>query len=311
MSETNKLEQEELGFKAGTLWEKVTTRTQHALKCGALQSIPTEYEFVEQERFRFLTRILTQLQRRDEAIQEQHRKERELGQQLNPFLPYDEDLFVRNLSPTHLCLLNKYNVVEHHLLMITRAFEEQETWLSVQDFEAMWLCLQEIEGLAFFNGGTDAGASQRHKHLQLVPFPLVPDGSSLWIETILEWADFDGIIGTIPQFPFTHAIARFEPLGSASPQQAAQETFQLYQSLLKAVGLSVEGERQTGAYNLLATREGMMVVPRSRESYESISVNSLGFAGALLVRTQEQLELLKEIGPIGLLEAVARSPSKS
>ena len=29
--------------------------------------------------------------------------------------------------------------------------------------------LAEVEGLAFFNGGTVAGASQPHKHLQVVP----------------------------------------------------------------------------------------------------------------------------------------------
>ena len=34
----------------------------------------------------------------------------------NPFLPYEEDLYVCDLSPTHVCLLNKFNVVDHHFL---------------------------------------------------------------------------------------------------------------------------------------------------------------------------------------------------
>jgi ATP adenylyltransferase len=309
MFEEHHSEEGALNLKSGTLWEKVKTQTQHAHRCGALQSLPTEYEFIEQEGFRFLTRILTQLQRKDEAKQEQEEKSRDSGQEFNPFLPYDENLLVTDLSETHLCLLNKYNVVEHHLLMVTRAFEEQEAWLNGQDFEAMWLCLREIEGLVFYNGGAAAGASQRHKHLQLVPFPLSPDGSSILVETMFDLARFDGRIGRIAQFPFVHAIARFDPRWQTHPQQAAQETLQLYQSLLQAVGLPVEGERQTGAYNLLATREGMMVILRSRDSYESISVNSLGFAGALLVRTRAQMQLLKDIGPIALLERVARSHS--
>ncbi|MCG8361947.1 MAG: phosphorylase, partial [Pseudanabaenales cyanobacterium] len=59
------------------------------------------------------------------------------------------------------------------------------------------------------------------------------------------------------------------------------------------------------AYNLIATRQWMLVVPRSQESYQEISVNSLGFAGSLLVRNIEQMQLLKDIGPMNLLKSVA------
>ena len=40
------------------------------------------------------------------------------------------------------------------------------------DFDALARGLAAIDGLAFYNGGTVAGASQPHKHLQLVPVPL-------------------------------------------------------------------------------------------------------------------------------------------
>jgi sulfate adenylyltransferase (ADP) / ATP adenylyltransferase len=49
----------------------------------------------------------------------------------------------------------------------------------------------------------------------------------------------------------------------------------------------------------------MMVVPRQQERYQSISVNALGFAGAFLVRNLEELEILKTIEPIALLQSVA------
>ncbi|MGE5894106.1 MAG: hypothetical protein ACM34I_08640 [bacterium] len=49
----------------------------------------------------------------------------------------------------------------------------------------------------------------------------------------------------------------------------------------------------------------MLLVPRSRESFDSISINSLGFAGALLVRTRVQLEILKKHGPMNALTSVA------
>ena len=58
---------------------------------------------------------------------------------------------------------------------------------------------------------------------------------------------------------------------------------------------------QTGPYNLLMTREWMLVVPRSREFYHSISVNALGFAGAMLVKGEKQMRALKERGPMHVL----------
>jgi ATP adenylyltransferase len=49
-------------------------------------------------------------------------------------------------------------------------------------------------------------------------------------------------------------------------------------------------------------------VPRSREFFDSISINSLGFAGALLVRNEEQLRRLREAGPFAALRETALPP---
>jgi ATP adenylyltransferase len=49
----------------------------------------------------------------------------------------------------------------------------------------------------------------------------------------------------------------------------------------------------------------MLLVPRSREFFNSISINSLGFAGALLVRNGEQMDILKKLGPMTALKSVA------
>ncbi|MEA5514630.1 phosphorylase [Nodularia sp. UHCC 0506] len=287
-------------LKPGTLWKSIKEQTQYALKCGALLSIPTDFEFVEQNGIKFLVRILANLTRKDTAKQQQKNK-------TNPFLPYEKDLFVADISQTHVCLLNKFNVVDYHLLIITRAFEEQEKLLTLEDFVAMWVCLAEVEGLAFYNSGKLAGASQPHKHLQLVPLPLTPSGEQMPIEPLLKLAQFtDSVTTTIPGLPFVHALAKLDPIWSNSPLKAAAATLELYQSLLSAVGLeAVEDNRQSGDYNLLATREWMMIVPRSHEHFDSISVNSLGFAGALLVRNQEQMQVIKDQGPMTILKNVA------
>ncbi|MCP2730378.1 ATP adenylyltransferase family protein [Limnofasciculus baicalensis] len=302
--------QDKRKLEPGTLWNSTIQQTEHAINCGALLSIPTEYEFVEQDGIRFLVRILTSLQRKDEAKKQQDKKTTTSGKEFNPFLPYEEDLFVADISDTHLCLLNKFNVIDHHLLIVTRAFEEQESFLTGQDFEAMWACLAEIDGLVFYNSGKMAGASQRHKHLQLVPLPLAPDGAKIPIQPAIASAKFEDGIGKISQFPFNHAIAKLNPTWAESPTDAAEATMEYYHSLLLHVGLigndSINYGQDSRPYNLLATREWMMIVPRSQEDFQSIPVNALGFAGAMLVRNEAQMKLLKDLGPMSILKHVAR-----
>jgi ATP adenylyltransferase len=181
-------------------------------------------------------------------------------------------------------------------LIITRAFEPQESLLTLEDFTAMWACLAEFDGLVFYNGGKLAGASQPHKHLQIVPFA----ETDIPISPLVKAAKLDNSLGTIPEFPFVHALTNIN-LG-----ESAEITFKKYHTLLQTLGINpLENNIQSGAYNLLMTREWMLIVPRKFEEFESISVNSLGFAGALLVKNQQQMQLLKNISPINLLNHVA------
>jgi ATP adenylyltransferase len=258
---------------------------------------------VEQDGIQFLVRIVSNLARKDEAKKKQEQKSAS-GRPFNPFLPYEQDLFVADISPTHLCLLNKYNVVDYHLLIITRAFEEQETWLTLADFEALWACLAQIDGLVFYNSGQIAGASQPHKHLQLVPLPLLANRISLPIEPALACATFQESVGTISPFQFLHALAQIEPEAIASPSEAAQASLECYHALMQAIGLADNRDRPGGAYNLLVTRQWMLAIPRSQASFQSVAVNALGFAGALLVRNEQQLNVLKEWGPLAILKNV-------
>ena len=289
-------------LEPGTLWQKVVDRTSHALQCGALLTIPTDYEFVEQNGVKFLVRILSNLDRKYQAKKKQDR-DTATGKDFNPFLPYEEDLFVADISDTHVCILNKFNVVDYHLLIVTRAFEEQESLLTLPDFAAMWAVLNEFEGLAFYNAGKNAGASQRHKHLQVAPLPLAPKGAQIPIEPLLASAKFEDSVGTIPDLPFKNAIARLDPQ-LTSPLKAAQVTLECYYNLLQTLGLLGENG-QVGAYNLLATPKWMLIVPRSQESFEAIAVNSLGFAGTLLVRNAQQMQLIKDLRPLNILTNVA------
>jgi len=283
-------------MKPGTLWQSVVDSTDHAIQCGALEKIPTRVEHVEECGIRFQVHIVQQLERKRVDGITQRREG------TNPFLPYDERMFVTDVSDTHICMLNKFNVMEHHLLIVTREFEHQETLLTRRDFEAMWMCLREFEGLAFYNSGAIAGASQPHKHLQQVPLPLGGCAECTPIDALVADATFKGQFGTIPAFNFKHALSRFTNLESVPVEEAARETERLYLAMLKLI----DNVASPGPYNLLTKRDWMLLVPRSVEHYESISVNALGFAGSLLARDEKEAELIRGRGPLGVLVHVGR-----
>ena len=299
-----------MGIKRGILWKEMVRVSQQARHAGAMIHLPTDNESIEDSGVRFKVRILSTLGQKKIETLEQASGARS-GKGDNPFLPYEEDLFVGALSDTHIALLNKFMVVEGHLLMVTRAYEDQEMLLTLKDFEALWFCMAEFNGLGFYNGGKAAGASQLHKHLQMIPLPLTPEGPSLPLEPLLASARFQGTLGWIPDLPFLHAFTRLDPQKIKLPRDGSEMLFSIYSEMLRSVGIkpSVSGppQRQSAPYCFLVTRGWMLLVPRTRESFESISINSLGFAGFLLVRTQDELERLKAVGPMAVLKAVARS----
>ncbi|PSN14210.1 phosphorylase [filamentous cyanobacterium CCP5] len=287
----------DLLLEPGTLEKKVIAQTHHGLNCGALQPIATEFDFIEDQGMRFLVRILANLERKQKATKAQKQKDPDF----NPFLPYEADLFVTDISRTHLCLLNKYNVVENHILIVTREFEEQDSWLNYADLEALWACMAEIDGLGFYNGGTRAGASQRHKHLQLTPLPMAPDRSALPLEAFL--SDLPpGAVSNTTGLPFHHAAIALPPRFETT---AADWLTHAYKQLMGAIAIDLMQPQPNQPYNLLLTRRWMLAIPRSQESSQGISVNSLGFAGSLLVKNAAQRQELQQLGPMNLLQAVA------
>lgn len=289
----------------GTLKSLALETTQRALATGALQPIATTCDRIEDHGISFLVRRVDSLVRKEQARQQ---RQQSRPKDFNPFLPYDPELFVADLSATHVALLNKFNVVEHHLLMVTRAFEEQESLLTRADFAALALTLGEIDGLAFYNGGKLAGASQRHKHLQLVPRPMADGLPGIPVVAVLGGLGAAGAVVRLPGLPFVHGAVSLAGLDwNGTSGETAGVLFQLYEELLAAVGLAwAEGRlRDKGAYNLLVTRQWMLLVPRRAEAFGGISVNSLGFAGSMFVRDGAQLGQLKAIGPMAVLRAVA------
>ncbi len=293
-----------VAFAEGALWERVRAATTRGLDTGALWSIPTTHEVIEDGGIPFLVRIVDNLRRKASA---RWRAATDAGGRPgNPFLPYDEDLYVTHVGDDHVCLLNKFNVLDHHLLVVTSAFEDQDTLLTEADFLAQWSCMAEVDGLGFYNGGVVAGASQRHKHLQLAPFPLVPGGGNqLPVDPAIVEACRGGDVVRCESLPFVHAATRIEDLGVGSTATLARSLRERYLALLAAVDLEPDRTsrlpHQPGPYNLLMTRRWMLVLPRAEEFFEGMSLNALAFAGGLLVKDEAELARVREVGPMALL----------
>ncbi len=93
------------------------------------------------------------------------------------------------------------------------------------------------------------------------------------------------------------------------PATAAKISFRLYGEMLQSIGLNTpDASRlvvQSRPYCLIVTREWMLVVPRSQEFFDGISLNALAYAGSLFVRDQEEFERLRFVGPMKALASVA------
>ncbi|SPB12863.1 hypothetical protein NOV72_00167 [Caballeronia novacaledonica] len=277
-------------------WQDVVTQTERALACGALRSFDTVQSVIEDGGVPFLVRQAANLARKEEASKLAAKSAADAASAWrDPFSPCEEALRVGDIGERHFLLLNKFNVLAHHLLIVTTDFEPQESLIGEDDFAALSACLDRFDGLGFYNGGAVAGSSQPHKHLQMVPLPL--DGHPLPIEPFIEAARTSGIFRA-PQLAFEHAAAWLGDADSANAHAT-------YLRLMNAIGvqpLDVAGVmHQSAPYNLLVTRRWMLAVPRGVAHVEGVAVNALGFAGSLFVRDDAQRGIVETLGPMKLL----------
>ncbi len=283
------------------LFSLVQNKYKEALDSGALQSYMTETRLVRNG-LEYIVFVLKNLSDMEKLSWDKRARGAGGNDGFDPFMPYDKDLFVGDLTDTHICLLNKYNVMKDHILIVTRSFEDQESPLSPGDFEALCLCLEQIGGLAFYNSGEKAGASQKHKHIQMVSLPLGGSEGRIPIEPLVNAAERrpGGRALVIPQFEFRHGVFFLSSSEKAAVKEIAFYLYEKYLELADYTGLS----GQWGPYNLLITREWMLLIPRTRERFEGISVNSLGFAGTLLVKDVSEFEIIERAGLFKILNSV-------
>ena len=260
-------------------------RADAALASGAMHSFECALEFVQDAGVEFVVRVATKFPQGENAA---GRTGAAPKLPRDPFDDPEPALVVRDrLTPTHRALLNKFSVLREHLLVVTREHEDQRDLLTERDFEALSICMEDAEVLAFYNGGTEAGASQPHKHMQVVTLPLSPR-HSVPMDAMFE--------KTSSSLPFRNAFTRLARGQAANPPRMRTA----YLALHGAAGLVAPQP-----YNLIVTHEWMLVVPRSRDRFEGISINSLAYAGSFFVRDAAHANTLASAHPMSVLASVA------
>jgi ATP adenylyltransferase len=312
--------------EAAALWASVVERYDHAQAARAATLTDTTTEVLEDGGVRFVLRVVAALRDKPKAPPGGGggQAQAKAAQWRNPFLPPDADLFVRHLSPSHSLVLNKFNIVPHHALVVTRRFERQEAPLTAADLGATWAAMGAMPrgGLAYFNCGPLSGASQPHKHLQVVPLPLLPppaaDGADppFWPALAAATAGAAAWCDVVePEaLPFASFVVRLDPASaSGEALQAAyarlmqrMHTFVAAAQPEAAASAPEEGatEPPTVSHNLVMTRLFMMAVPRRREGDGPVSCNAMAFAGSFFVRSAEELAHVRAAGPMHILAAV-------
>ena len=220
------------------------------------------------------------------------------GPKPNPFLPWDPDLEVQSAGPGHVVILNKFPVQRGHLLLITTDWQPQSGWLRLKDWQALAAVEAQLTGLWFFNSCTAAGASQPHRHLQLLPRR--PDEASCPLAAHC-LAELDG---SSRPWPWAYALSRRQSAGTVD---AAAELESLYRQHASALGLGQRTQQPVPChpYNILLDRDWFMTVRRTRDDWAGFSVNALGFAGYLLISERSDQHWLQRHGPLQLLQSVA------
>lgn len=203
---------------------------------------------------------------------------------------------------------NKFPVVPRHIMILTKAFKSQTTPLSPDELTATYSLLKQFKNdehqwFAFYNCGEESGASQPHKHVQLmtlpndfIPFPELAINTS---EAFIPSTKEEPL--QLPGLPFAHFIAKLPDL-----DQLTEDDLVLYFSSLLQRTLTVlrENDASSISFNVVMTTKFMMLVPRAHGKYQDFGINSCGMLGLFLFKSEEMLDFVRDETPEKIWEYV-------
>lgn len=292
---------------SATFWNAVTERTTSALASGDLQPLETNETSLTDNGLPFTVRWAATLADKPRAATapEPTLPGGPRDPAFNPFLNPDPELTVGPLGDQHTAILNKFPVCLHHLVLARREFAEQQSPLEYADFHVLATLLSHYGGTGFYNGGADAGASQRHKHVQWVPAEkgnatLGPLVSALPSDLPLAHS------AQHPKLAFAHCFTRIEGGQGCAIASSAQSMLDAFEHAREQLHLHPGTDGLLPAFNLLVESGWMLVVPRTQEHFYDASLNALSFAGIIYVGDDTQRAAVQQHGPLAALQAVSR-----
>jgi|OM-RGC.v1.008416776 ATP adenylyltransferase len=259
------------------IWQTANNIATQALENNSLQPIASQLVTTYAHGVQFTYHL------RNEFAE---KKPHQTTQTNNPFLPHEPAMFVAQCGLQHKVLLNKYPVIQPHLLVCANQFVAQNTVLNLSDFNA-WLRIINDKSaqhptLGFYNSEPTAGASQPHRHMQVVQLTLALIDERPYLSHFLAGADFVAYHNSDPQTLYT-----------------------VYLKGLSALNL-MKNEQQTHPHNLLVTHNLLWILPRSQVQTDGIYANGLNFAGHFLLKNKTQLTWLLEHDPFDILKKLIK-----
>ena len=221
-------------------------------------------------------------------------KKKIYGPKQNPFCPWEKILEIDKIDDDHQLILNKYPVQKGHILLITNNWKPQNGWLDINDWEAIRQVNKDTSGLWFFNSSPIAGASQPHRHFQLLRRSRneISCPREKWF---LEMNIDQDINSKLKK---NIIVSKFNFFENSS------NLCEFYLELCKKLGLGdpINYEKPIHPYNILITNNWIAIIRRSFDHLHGFSINGLGVAGYLLITDKSDINYLKRYGPEKLLE---------
>ncbi|KAK4083632.1 uncharacterized protein Triagg1_1294 [Trichoderma aggressivum f. europaeum] len=318
------------------LHELVKATFSKALSTNELHYFPTQVTILQVNSIPFQLRFSPSLANKPKGPPPDPSQPRK---PFDPFASPPASLFVTDLGPSHFLVLNKFAVVPEHFILATKEYKLQTHLLEESDLEATLACIDAYEqakqdgassspkeskddGLfAFFNGGQHSGASQPHRHIQLLPVSRMKDG----LDTGSSWDVLAQQADKLDKTPF---VVFSEPISTeTSPASLHAAYLRLYKKACQAVAqhsgatssasdeIPTTGEARI-SYNMAMTKDSIVICPRLSEGSEikssetsspigSLALNGTLLAGTALVKSEAEWDALKK-SPGGLL-AVLKS----
>ena len=267
-------------------WEKALSQSETAIKKGNLFPLKT-------------FDITNEIYKKDDFIIRKldlcnFKKNMTFGPKINPFNPWEKNLEIEKIGINHQLILNKYPVQIGHILLITNNWKPQNGWLDKKDWIAVKIVNNDTSGLWFFNSGPLAGASQPHRHLQLLrrsSHEKICPREDWFLEKCEKGNDnklfYKNLI--VKKFKFSNSV---------------DDIYKIYLDIAKEIGLGNPLVNKTPLYpyNLLITNEWIAIIKRSIDYKFGFNVNALGFAGYILTTDESNIDYLKSEGPESLLK---------